>query len=345
MKGNILNFNNIKNKVNGIIPGLIICLIIGIIAEGLGHKFPTIGAASFAIFIGIFAGNTFLKSSKYDKGTKFSEKDLLNYSIVLMGASLNIMDIMHLGFSGVLYIAILMTLTISTTYFIGRKLGFNQKYSLLMSAGNAVCGSSAIGSVAPVIKSDESDKVIAITIVNVTGTILMILLPVITAFLYKNNVMQTSALMGGILQSVGQVIGSAKFIGDNVVEMATVFKIIRIIFLVVVVLVFAKIEVEEENKDEIKHHHKPTHKVRIPWFIIGFFIVCILNTLGVVPGNVGHAFKWVSSNFEIIALAGIGMRVKISDLVKEGPKAMLYGGLVGTCQIIFAVSLISIFIK
>lgn len=127
--------------------------------------------------------------------------------------------------------------------------------------------------------------------------------------------------------------------------MATVFKIIRIIFLVVVVLIFAKIEIDEENKEEIKYHHKPTHKVHIPWFITGFFIVCILNTLGAVPGNVGHAFKWVSSNFEIIALAGIGMRVKIGDLVKEGPKAMLYGGIVGICQIIFAISLISMFIK
>lgn len=137
---------------------------------------------------------------------------------------------------------------------------------------NAVCGSSAIGSVSPVIKAKDSDKVIAITIVNVTGTILMILLPLITSILYNNDVLQSSALMGGILQSVGQVIGSAKFIGDPVVELATVFKIIRIIFLVVVVLVFAKIEVNEENKEEIAHHHKPTHKVRIPWFIIGFLL-------------------------------------------------------------------------
>ncbi|AMN34355.1 MULTISPECIES: YeiH family protein [Clostridium] len=337
--------NKILKKSKSILPGLFICLIIGIIAEILGKSFPTVGAATFAIFIGIFLGNTLFKSDKYDEGTKFSEKDLLNYSIVLMGASLNIIDIMALGFNGVFYIAILMTLTICTTYFIGRKLGFGEKYSLLMSAGNAVCGSSAIGSVSPVIKAKDSDKVIAITVVNVTGTILMILLPLITSILYNNDVLQSSALMGGILQSVGQVIGSAKFIGDPVVELATVFKIIRIIFLVVVVLVFAKIEVNEENKEEIAHHHKPTHKVRIPWFIIGFFIICILNSIGIIPGILGRIFKWISSNFEIIALAGIGMRVKIGDLVKEGPKAMLYGGLVGVCQIIFAISLINIFIK
>ena len=46
--------NKILKKSKSILPGLFICLIIGIIAEFLGKSFPTIGAATFAIFIGIF---------------------------------------------------------------------------------------------------------------------------------------------------------------------------------------------------------------------------------------------------------------------------------------------------
>ncbi|WP_352417365.1 YeiH family protein, partial [Clostridium tertium] len=220
---------------------------------------------------------------------------------------------------------------------------------------NAVCGSSAIGATAPVIDADDSDKVIAITIVNVIGTILMILLPFITAALYNNETLQTSAMMGGILQSVGQVIGSAKFVSDDVVKLATVFKIIRIILLVAVVLVFEKIDLSKEsstkkesNTEGIKEGNGDNgklikkRKINIPWFINGFFIICILYTIGVVPQVISSMFKWISSNFEIIALAGIGMRVKINDLIKEGPKAMLYGGTVGVCQIIFAIVLISI---
>lgn len=333
-------------KVINILPGIVICLIIGIISEVLGKKFSTVGAATFAIFIGIVAGNTIFKSKKYDEGTKFAEKDLLNYSIVLMGANLNLAEIMGLGFNGLLFIVLQMTLTIVTAYWIGRKLKFNEKYCLLMASGNAVCGSSAIGATAPVVKANDSDKVIAITIVNVIGTILMILLPFITAALYNNETLHTSAMMGGILQSVGQVIGSAKFVSDDVVNLATVFKIIRIILLVVVVLVFEKVdltadEVPHEN-DEVIHIDKK-RRVNIPWFITGFFIICVLYTVGFVSQSISKLFKWVSSNFEIIALAGIGMRVKISDLVKEGPLAMLYGGTVGICQIVFAIILISIF--
>lgn len=335
-------------KIKDIFPGIIICIIIGIISKSLGEKFSTVGAATFAIFIGIFVGNTLFKDKKYNEGTKFAEKDLLNYSIVLMGANINLSEILSLGFNGLIFIVLQMTLTILLAYWIGRKLKFNEKYCLLMASGNAVCGSSAIGATAPVIKANDSDKVIAITIINVVGTILMILLPVITLALYNHEALRTSAMIGGVLQSVGQVIGSAKLVSDDVVKLATVFKIIRIILLVVVVLVYEKIdlnkdkEIKDKNKDEVIQFNKK-RKINIPWFITGFFIICVLYTVGLIPQPISKTFKWVSGNFEIIALAGIGMRVKISDLIKEGPRAMLYGGAVGTCQIVFALVLISIF--
>lgn len=337
------------DKIKKLIPGLAICLIIGMIAEIFGHYFPTIGAASFAIFAGIIVGNTIFHDKKYDSGTKFAEKDLLNYSIVLMGANINLTEILQLGLNGVLFIAIQMTLTMTVTYYIGQKLKFNKKYCLLMASGNSVCGSSAIGATAPVINADDSDKVISITIVNIIGTILMILLPLITSALYNDSTLQTSAMMGGILQSVGQVIGSAKFVSDDVVKLATVFKIIRIIFIVLIVLIYERIQFPEDATDTKKiaksETKKKKRKISIPWFITGFFAICILYTIGFVPNSMSKIFKLISSNFEIIALAGIGMRVKLRDLIKEGPKAMLYGGLVGTCQVVFAVILISFLIK
>ena len=333
--------------------GLLVCLIIGILSEYLGGIFEKVGAATFAIFIGILLGNTLFKDKSYNEGTKFAEKDLLNYSIVLMGANLNLGQILGLGFNGLIFIIIQMTLTIIATIYIGKKLKFNRKFSLLMAAGNSVCGSSAIGATAPVINAEDDDKVMSITIVNVTGTILMILLPLITMALYNNDVLQSSAMIGGTLQSVGQVIGSAKFISEDVVNLATIFKIIRIIMIVAVVIIFEKINNDKEIKDirkEIKTNDgkaeskfiKNLKKIKIPWFIYGFFAVCILYTIGIIPDVVSKAFKWVSSNFEIIALAGIGMRVKFEELVKEGPRGMLYGGLVGICQITIAIILISI---
>ena len=281
------------NKIKHIVPGIIICVIIGIISEFLGEKFSTVGAASFAIFIGIFAGNTLFKSKKYNEGTKFAEKDLLNYSIVLMGANINLSEILSLGFNGLIFIVLQMTLTILLTYWIGRKLKFNKEYSLLMASGNAVCGSSAIGATAPVINASDSDKVISITIVNVVGTILMILLPTITLALYNNEVLQTSAMIGGILQSVGQVIGSAKFVSDDVVKLATVFKIIRIIMLVAVVLVYEKINLNNNEKlKECTDHVKVQKKKKNKYSMVYNWILYYLCTI----------YTWINStiNFKSI---------------------------------------------
>ncbi|MBW6409039.1 YeiH family protein [Clostridium weizhouense] len=333
-----------KKKIKDIIPGLAACIFIAILGKILGNFMPIIGGASFAIILGIIFGNTIFNKSKFDKGSKFSEKDLLSYSIVLMGSTISFMQISLLGFKGVLFIAIQMSLTILTTYFIGKRLGFSKKYSLLMASGNAVCGSSAIASVSPVINANDKDKAISVTVVNLTGTILMFVIPIITTFLYRNSLTQTSAMVGGVLQSVGQVIASAKFINEDVVTLATIFKIIRIIFLIFVVISFSRVKVEENedmSETEIIKREKKSN-IQVPWYIIGFFILCLINSLGLVPNLIQKTFKLISNNFEIIALAAIGMRVKFSDLIKEGPKSMMYGIIVGSFQILFALTLIKI---
>jgi uncharacterized integral membrane protein (TIGR00698 family) len=340
-----------------ILPGFLVCVVIALIGQGIARFLPMVGAALFAILLGIAAGNTFLNKEVFNAGTKFSEKTLLEISIVLTGLTLNLGDIVAVGWQGVVFITGQMLLTIFIAFFIGRKLGFGRKFSLLMSAGNAVCGSSAIATVSPVVGADTKDKGISITIVNVTGTVLMVTLPLIAGAMYQHAVLPTSALIGGTLQSIGQVIASAKFVSDPVVEMATVFKIVRIIFLVLVALGFSRLNTSEEGKlfsrksasasdgGEAGGKAGKKFSAGIPWFIIGFFLCSVIFTTGVVPPLLSAGAKTVSGQFEIIALAAIGMRVKFRDLVREGPKALLYGGLVGACQIVCALGLIALLFR
>lgn len=335
-----------QTKLSQLLPGFLVCLIIALIAQALSRLVPAAGSALFAIGIGILCGNTFLNKDLFSVGTKFSESRLLEYSIVLTGLTLHLTDIAGVGLRGVIFIAAQMTLTIFFTYQIGLRLGFGKKFRLLMCAGNAVCGSSAIGTVSPIVQADSKDKGISITIVNVTGTVLMVLLPLIAGLLYHEETLHTSALIGGTLQSIGQVIASAKFVNDDVVQMATIFKIIRIVFLVGVALIFSRMDIREGTRLFDGSHAETLKEARVvckvPWFIIGFFLFSVINSTGIIPAFISSAAHSVSSQFEIIALAAIGMRVKFCDLIKEGPKALLYGGCVGTCQTILAIVLIAL---
>ncbi|AVQ17391.1 YeiH family protein [Fusobacterium gonidiaformans] len=337
-------------NVQKIVPGLLLSILIAMISQFLIKlpAFSTLGAALIAILLGMILGNTVCKKSFYDEGTKFSEKRLLEYSIVLNGLILDIIVMKQVGLQGIGFIICLMFLTIGIAYIISRKFGFGKKFSLLMGAGNAVCGSSAIGTVAPILEADSKDKGISITCVNVLGTILMIALPVLSSILYSSDTLLTSALIGGTVQSIGQVIASAKLVNDSVVEMSTIFKLIRVLLLVGIALMFDMLNLEEGKplfslKLSKMEGNKKRTKVGIPWFILAFLFCFLLRSTGYIPAPVLFWAKKISTQFEIIALAAIGLRVKFSDILKEGVKAFGVSLLIGLSQVIFALGLIKVF--
>lgn len=332
-------------KIKEIIPGLVVSIGVGVLSIFIGQFVPKLGAATIAIFLGMIVGNLFLNQDIFQKGYKFSETDLLSYSIVLLGGTLSVSTLMELGIGGITFIVCQMTVTIVGALFIGKKLGFGENFRFMMASGNAVCGSSAIAATAPVIDADDKEKGIAITIVNVTGIFLMFLLPLIAKVLYSHETMQTSALIGGTLQSVGQVVASGAMVNESVKDLSTIFKIVRVILLVVVVLVFGHLknknneEIIEEEAIDVKKG-----KIKIPWYVIGFFVTCALFSLGIISNDVSMLCKTISNKLEIFALAAIGLKVNVKDLIKQGKAVSLYGLFVGLLQIVSAVILIMIFL-
>lgn len=337
-EANIMNLNKLKN----ILPGFIICIAIANISKYLGAFIPTIGSATLSIIIGIITRNTICTKKIYHKGSKFAESNLLSYSIVLLGGTLSVKTILNLGIWGVGFILTQMTITIISALFIGKFLGFSNNFRYLMASGNAVCGSSAIGATAPILNASDDEKIITITIVNLTGTILMLLLPIFSKILFHSDTVQTSAFIGGILQSVGQVVASGSMVNDAVKDLATIFKIVRIIFLIFVVIILGNLKKRTLRTQE-RLDSKPQFKV--PWYVIGFFVMCCLFTLGFISPITSNYFKMISNNFEIIALAGIGMRINFKELIKQGLKSSMYGLCVGTLQVISAILIIYLFLN
>ena len=104
-----------------------------------------------------------------------------------------------------------MMSTVTAALWMGKRMGLPEDFRMLMAGGNAVCGSSAIAAVAPAIGADEKQKGLAITMVNLTGTILMLVLPWLVGLLYSDRILPSSALIGGVLQSVVLYIGSVAY--------------------------------------------------------------------------------------------------------------------------------------
>ncbi|MBL1230000.1 putative sulfate exporter family transporter [Enterococcus sp. BWB1-3] len=331
-----------RHGIQKILPGLGVAFSVALLSKIAAIWLPTLGAATIAILLGILLGNTLFKQPKLEAGTKFSESRLLEISVVLLGITVTFQTISEIGFKGVGFILLIMTGTICGTLFIGKKLGFSQSMVLLMAGGNAVCGSSAIASIAPVIHAKEDEKGQIITLVNLLGTVMMLLLPLIGTALYHSDLLRRSALIGGTLQSVGQVVASASMINEESAQLAMLFKIMRIMLLVVVVYIFGRIAACPSEDAAAERVVKK--KLPIPWYVLGFLICCILNSLVHLPEQLASGAHFISSWVEITALAAIGLRLDFQKFFKEGKRFLIFGLSVGLIQIGLAVVLIGLFL-
>ena len=331
--------NFLTRYKNTIVPGLLLSILVAALAKFSAIFLPQLGGATLAILFGIFLGNTVFKQSLLQKGTKFAESRLLEVSVVLLGMTVTFQTIAEMGIRGLLYILFIMTGTIFFTYKIGQRIGFNQTTSLLMAGGNAVCGSSAIASIAPGIHAKEEEKGQIITLVNLLGTVMMLTLPFIGRGLFGDDTLAISALLGGTLQSVGQVVAGASLLSEKIVQYAMLFKITRIIFLVFVVYFFGR-KVRKQTPDTEQTGKQK--KFFIPWYVLAFLVFCILNSFVDLPSVFDNAAHGISTWFETTALAAIGLRLDFRRFIKEGPKFLLYGLSVGVVQTVAALLFITI---
>lgn len=314
-------------KLKKYIPGLLLCIVIAFGATYLTGFIPALGAVTLAIIIGILVGNLIKLPNSFSSGIKYSEKTILSYAIMLMGLKLQLSVLKDLGIMPIIMVISIQLVTFATAILVGKALGFNRRFSLLMGAGNAVCGSSAIAATAPVLEAEESEVGISIGVVNLMGTIGIFLFPVIVkAFAMSQT--QGGYFTGGILQAVGQVVAAGFSIGEEAGTMATLIKMLRVLMLGPIVLILSLTFKKGSGSGR--------QKVSIPPFIIGFFIFSIIATILPNETTVIPLLKQFSKILLMIAMAAIGMKIKFLDLIKQGPKALLLGTIIFAVQIGFA---------
>lgn len=318
--------------------GILLTFGVAVVAKLLAPYLPALGGETLAMFIGLGLGNTLFSDSRWGSGVKWSEKYPIEVGIAILGLTLTLSTIASLQWRGLLFILAIMMLTITFVMWIGQKVfHVDQKSSMLMAAGNAVCGSSAIASVAPAIHADDNKRRTAVATVSISGTALLLILPLIAPTLLHNNDLLIGALVGGTVQSVGQVVGTASLINQDVVTYATLFKMLRVILLSGVVIYMTHL-VSKGSSEITTTAAKP--KFKMPWFVTVFLIAVVINTLMPLPNVINHVSHEISSFLGIVNLAGIGLNLKWQTIKQSGMQYMGYGLVTIIFQILIALSLI-----
>ena len=310
-------------KKNG--PGLVLVLLVALISQALARTIiPNVGAVTLAIILGLVISNFFVKSPVYTDGYLFAEKQLLPAAIVLLGTELQLRILIRLGLPtlGLVFAIVLMTMV--TSLLIGRMLGFARPMSILMGAGNAICGSSAIAAISPLVASKEEDVGLSISTVNLLGTLGIFLMPVLVQ-LFRLDDISGGALIGGSLQAVGQVVAAGFSINDATGNFALLVKMGRVLMLGPLALVVAW--------QKMTASPRSSQAIKIPPFIIGFVLVSLISSWQLLPASVVDWANTLGKWLLLLAMAGIGLRLQLESLLKQGPKTLLFGLVVASLQL------------
>lgn len=162
------------------IPGFAVSLAIAAAARWLESLLPIhlIGASVIALFIGMIINHFHKPGKRMAPGIKFTSKKVLKFAIVLLGASLSMGTILHIGRLSLTVMIFTLATCFGGGYFIGKALGLNWKLSNLISAGTGICGGSAIAAIAPVIDAEDSDIAYAISATFLFDMAMIVLFPI-----------------------------------------------------------------------------------------------------------------------------------------------------------------------
>ena len=172
-------------------PGILLCIAITLAAM-LMERLEIflidqryLEALVLALLLGVAVRTAWKPGSIWNDGINFSAKFVLEFAIVLLGASVSVTMVAALGSLLILGIACIVTLAIGASYLLSRALGLPRRMAILIACGNSICGNSAIAAVAPVIGAAADDIASSISFTAVLGVVVVLGLPLLVSTIWR----------------------------------------------------------------------------------------------------------------------------------------------------------------
>jgi uncharacterized integral membrane protein (TIGR00698 family) len=337
-------------------PGVLLCAVLtwfGAVINRLPYPpFTTadghhpISTVLLALLLGMIVRNGLPAVVRFKSGVDTMVKKWLPAGIVLLGARLNFYDLLEVAFQVAVGAILLIALLIVVSRVLASWFGVEEKLGLLIGVGTAICGSSAIVAVAPVVDARDEDLVYSIGAINLLGVVAMLVYPILGSLLAIEADVY-GAWCGLGIHATPQVIaaGFAHATDGQVAgEMATIVKLVRISLLGPAVFVLGAWYAHRRRQQTV-HVDKPIQYSKlVPGFVVAFLGLACLRTLGFLPevtvhltdqfffgagdrtidiaGTMSQAGKWIIT----AAMAGVGLSTEFKTMKSGGVKPLLLGG-------------------
>ncbi len=326
-------------KMKKFLPGIIFCFIFGMPAWFLGNMFPIVGSPVIGIIFGMLVTMFFPKilsaklfanvfnEAAFEDGVKYTSKKILQYSIILLGFSMNLFHVLKVGTESLSIIIITLTASFTTAYFVGKMLGLDGKMTTLIGVGTSICGGSAIAATAPVIKAKDADVAHAISTIFLFNIIAVFIFPALGAAFGMSDI-GFGMWAGTAINDTSSVVAAgaawSNMVGnDKALAYATIVKLTRTLMIVPITLVLAFFTARNAKKEMASAESFSIASV-FPWFVLWFLVTAVINTFFEL-GTASAIFVIIGKYMIVMAMVAIGLNTDLKKLIRNGFKPIFLG--------------------
>ena len=326
-----------------ILPGIVLAFVLYSLSQGfnniigielLGYDKSPISTAMIAILLGMLFGNTFKMRDNFVKGLDFTQSYILKLGIICLGIQLKPFEFLEFGAVAIPLIIICIVSVLIVIKLLIKKLKIPTRMAYLISIGSTVCGTTAIMATAPVIGAKKNEVSYAIANITLFGILSMLIYPYFANYYFDAEPMFVGLFLGTSIHETSQVAAAGliydqQFNSPETLNIATVTKLIRNTFLVIMIPLFAFLY----NRNNVVKKNYSILAI-FPYFVIGFVAMIILRNIGDQFFLNSYNNLWLqtvdiikssSKVFLTMAMAAIGLSTNLRDLKSMGYKPFLVG--------------------
>ena len=326
-----------------VVPGIILAIVLYTLSQGfnniigielLGYEKSPISTAMIAILIGMFFGNIFQMRKNFIEGLNFTQNYILKLGIICLGIQLKPFEFLEFGSVAIPLIIVCIISVLVVIKLLIKKLKIPTRMAYLISIGSTVCGTTAIMATAPIIGAKKNEVSYAVANITLFGILSMLIYPYFANYYFDAEPMFVGLFLGTSIHETSQVAAAGliydqQFNSPETLNVATVTKLIRNTFLVIMIPLFAFLY----NRNNVVKKDYSIFAI-FPYFVLGFVAMIILrnigdqfflNTYNILWLEAVDTIKSSSKIFLTMAMAAIGLSTNLKDLKSMGYKPFLVG--------------------
>lgn len=273
------------------------------------------------LVLALALGNPWLEATR-----RFTPR-LLAVAVSGLGAGMDLRAVALAGANGLAYTAVGVAATLAAGLLLGRLFAATLDATILVSAGTAICGGSAIAAVAPAIGAkaeDVSASLATVFLLNAAGLVLFP--PIGRALAMPEPAFGLWAALA--IHDTSSVVGAGLAYGKEALAVATTVKLARALWIVPVAFLAAAWHARRAsraNGSDGAEGSAPPSRPRKPWFVLGFLGAAALVAVLPALRPAGDAVAFGARRVLVAALFLVGASIPRESLRRIGPRPFILG--------------------